>query len=110
MFNLQHIAENISGIWGNKKFELHLGLNYVFVFEEKESGEIMDGFYQILQIPKYEYPTLRLTELNGTIHDYLINDLLCFETLTISREGKKIHFKNVPPDEYDGEVINPANN
>lgn len=110
MFDLKYIAESISGIWGNKKFELHLGLNYVFTFEEKESGEIMDGFYQILHIPKDSYPTLRLTELNGTIHDYLIKEFFSFETLTISCKGKTIKFKNIPPDEYDGEVINPADN
>jgi len=107
---LKHIVESISGIWGNSEYELVLGLDNVFTFEEKKSGEIIDGFYLILQIPQHRYYTLRLTELNGTTHDYDIIDVIIFDTLIISREGKRINFKNIPPDEYDGEIFNPADN
>jgi len=107
---LKHILESISGIWGNREYELVLGLNNVFTFEEKKSGEIIDGFYLILQIPQNRYYTLRLTELNGITHDYDIVDVIIFHTLIISREGKRISLKNVPPDEYEGEIFNPANN
>jgi len=107
---LKHIVESISGIWGNSKYELVLGLNNVFTFEEKKSGEIIDGFYLILQIPHNRYCTLRLTELNGTTHDYEIIDVIIFHTLIISREGKRINLKNVPPDEYEGEIFNPSDN
>ncbi len=107
---LKHITESISGIWENNKYELVLGLNNVFTFEEKKSGEIIDGFYLILQIPKNRYHTLRLTELNGINHDYDIIDVIIFDTLTISQEGKRINLKNVHPDEYDGEIFNPADN
>lgn len=107
---LKEIAENITGIWANNKYELLLGLNNVFTFEEKKSGEIIDGTYSIIQPTTNPYPTLRLTELNGKTHDYVINELSVFETLTVSHEGKKIHFKNVPPDDYEGEIINPLNN
>src|SRR5688500_19034054 len=100
---LKEITDNISGIWANKKYELILGLNNVFTFEERKSGEIIDGTYSIIQPTEDHYPTLRLTELNGMNHDYVINELTVFETLTISHEGERIHFKNVPPDEYDGE-------
>jgi hypothetical protein len=107
---LKRIVESISGIWGNSKYELVLGLNNVFTFEEKKSGEIIDGFYLILQIPQNPYYTLRLTELNGLSHDYDIIDVIIFHTLIISLEGKTINLKNIPPDEYDGEVFNPADN
>lgn len=107
---LNHIVESIPGIWGNKKYELILGLNNSFTFEDKKSGEIIDGFYLILQIPQNRYYTLRLTELNGTSHDYDIIDVIIFDTLIISRKGERINFKNIPPDEYDGEIFNPADN
>jgi hypothetical protein len=107
---LKEINENISGIWGNKKYELILGLNNVFTFEERESGEILDGTYSIIQLSENLYPTLRLTELNGIKHDYVINELTVFESLIISHEGDKLHFKNISPSEYDGEIINPSNN
>lgn len=42
---LKHIAESIPGIWANNKYELVIGLNNVFTFEERESGEMIDGFY-----------------------------------------------------------------
>lgn len=107
---LKHIVERISGIWANSKYELALGLNNVFTFEEKKSGEIIDGFYLILQIPQNSYYTLRLTELNGNSHDYDIIDVIIFDTLIISREGERINLKNVPPEEYEGEIFNPADN
>lgn len=111
MYNLlKHIAESIPGIWGNKKYELVLGLNNTFFFEEKKSGEVIDGFYLILQLPQNRYYTLRLTELNGTTHDYDIIDVIIFHTLIISHNGKRINLKNIPPDEYEGETFNPANN
>jgi hypothetical protein len=106
---IKQISENISGIWVNQKYELLLGLNNVFAFEEK-SGDIIDGTYSIIQPAEGQYPTLRLTEPNGMNHDYVITELTVFETLTISHEGERIHLKNLPPDEYEGEVINPANN
>jgi len=109
-YTLEHLAEDISGIWGNNKYELTLGLNKVFVFEEKKSGDIIDGTFSVIKITENEYPTLRLTEFDGKSHDYKINDLSVFETLTISHEGEIIHFKNIPPDEYKGEVFNPLNN
>lgn len=107
---LKQIADNISGIWVSQKYELILGLNNLFTFEEKESEEIKDGTYSIIKDSKNHYATLRLTELDGMNHDYVINELTVFETLTISHEGEKIHFTNVSPDEYEGEVFNPANN
>lgn len=112
-YTLENLEEDLSGIWDSDKYELHLGLNKVFVFEVKESEnseDIIDGFYAVFKHPKNEYPTLRLTELDGTIHDYSINELSFFETLTISQEGETIHFKNIPPDEYKGEKFNPADN
>ncbi|MCU0321318.1 MAG: hypothetical protein MUE72_02815 [Chitinophagaceae bacterium] len=107
---LKQTADNISGIWANKKYELILGLNNVFTFEEKESREIKDGTYSVIQDSKYHYPVLKLTELNGINHYYVINELTIFETLTISNEVEIIHFKNVSPDEYDGDIFDPANN
>lgn len=112
-YTLENLEEDLSGIWDSDKYELHLGLNKVFVFEIKDSEnpeDIIDGFYSVFKNPKNKYPTLRLTEHDGTIHDYLINDLLVFEFLIISNEKETIHFKNIPPDEYEGEIINPANN
>jgi len=110
IYPFNEIAENIPGIWASKEYELLLGLNNVFTLEEKKSGEIIDGFFSIIQPANNPLPILRLTELNGTNHDYIIHELFVFEKLIISNRGKKIHFKNVPPDEYDGEIINPANN
>jgi hypothetical protein len=107
---LNHISESISGIWGNKEYEIVLGLNNTFFFEEKESGKIINGTYSIIQLPQNRYATLRLTELNGTTHDYDIIDVIIFHTLIISHEGEKIHLENVPPDEYEGEIFNPADN
>lgn len=107
---LKHIVESIPGIWVNKKYELTLGLNNVFTFEEKKSGEIIDGFYLIVKIPQNRFYTLRLTELNGTTHDYDIIDVIIFHTLIISHDGKKIDLKNMSPDEYEGDIFNPADN
>jgi len=107
---LKEISENISGIWGNKKYELILGLNNTFTFEDRTSGEIIDGTYSIIEHSETHYPTLRLSELTGTQHDYVINELTVFESLNISHAGNKIQLKNIPPDEYDGEIINPSNN
>lgn len=107
---LKEIAENISGIWANKNYELILGLNKTFTFEERKSEEIIDGTYSIIQPDENPYLILRLTELNGKNHDYVINELTVFQSLTISLGEQKIQFKNVPPDEYDGEVFNPSNN
>jgi len=107
---LKQIEENISGIWVTTNYELVLGINNTFFFEQKETSDVIDGTYSVIKHSKDSYPTLRLTELNGTNHDYVINELSVFEILTISHEGETIHFKNVPPDEYDGEIINPANN
>lgn len=107
---LNEIKENISGIWANSKYELILGLNNTFTFEEKESGEIMDGTYSIALDKKDGYILLRLTELNGITHDYIIIEILAFKTLVISNKGEKIILKNVPLDEYDGEIFDPSNN
>ena len=107
---LKHIVESISGIWGNRKYELVLGLNNVFTFEEKKSGEILDGYYLILQIPENIHPTLRLTELNGISHDYDIIDVIIFHSLIISYKGKRIDLKHVTAEEHYGKVYDPANN
>ncbi|MEI9943985.1 MAG: hypothetical protein WDN26_07145 [Chitinophagaceae bacterium] len=107
---LNEIDENISGIWANQKYELLLGLNNVFTFEEKESGEIIDGTYSIILDTKDGYITLRLTELNGINHDYIIIEVSAFKTLIISNKRERINLKNVPPDEYEGETFNTANN
>lgn len=107
---LNHIVESISGIWANSKYELLLGLNNTFTFEEKKSEEIIDGYYMILQIPGNSYYTLRLTELNGDFHDYDIIDAISFEMLIISKDGERINFKNVPARDYDGESFKPSDN
>jgi hypothetical protein len=107
---LKEIEDNISGIWANDKYQLLLGLNNVFTFEEKQSGEIIDGFYSIILDTKDGYIVLRLTELNGTTHDYIIIEVSAFKTLIISNEGERINLSNVPPEEYDGETFNPADN
>ena len=107
---LNEIEENISGIWANQKYELLLGLNNTFTFEEKESEEIIDGTYSITLDTKDGYIILRLTELNGINHDYTIIEVSAFKTLIISHKGERIHLKNVPPDEYNGEILNPADN
>ncbi len=107
---LTHIRESIPGIWDSGNFKLVLSLDNTFFLETKETEDIIDGFYLILQIPKNRYYTLRLTEINGTTHDYDIIDVIVFDTLIISRNGERLHFTNVPPDEYEGEIFNPANN
>ena len=107
---LTELKENISGVWANNRYELLLGLNNVFTFEEKESEEIIDGTYSIILDNKDGYIILRLTELNGINHDYIIIEVSAFKTLIISNKGERINLKNVPPDEYEGETFNPANN
>lgn len=107
---LKEVEENISGIWDSNKYELHLGVNGVFFFEEKESEEIIDGTFSIVQDAKDGYIILRLTELDGIKHDCILIELAAFQSLIISYKGERIHFKNVPPDEYKEEVFNPANN
>jgi hypothetical protein len=113
---IKEIEENISGIWGNSQYELILGLppQNVFSLIVKKGTEAewkyLDGDYFIVLPSESPYLTLRLVELTGIVHDYVINEIIAFDTLIISQNGEKIHFKNIPPDEYDGEVFNPSDN
>jgi len=101
-YPLKQIAENISGIWVNKKYDLLLGLppHNTFTFADN-TGEGINGEYFIIQPSEDHFPTLRLIDSEGMNHDYVINELIIFDTLIISHEGEIIHFKNVPPDEYE---------
>lgn len=101
-YPLKEIEENISGIWVNDKYDLLLGLppSPVFTFGDN-TGEGIDGHYFIVQPSDNHYPILRLTDSTGMSHDFVINELIVFDTLIISREGETIHFKNVSPDDYE---------
>lgn len=103
-YPLKIIEENISGIWGNEQYDLLLGLppHNIFSFADN-TGEGIEGEYFIVQPSEAHFPTLRLIDSDGISHDYVINELIVFDTLIISREGETIHFKNVPPDEYEQE-------
>lgn len=101
---IQEVEENISGIWENDRYELALGLDSSFFFNDKKNDvAIDDGKYSI--VVKNGLIVLRLNK-----KDYVLIELSAFNSLIISDEGEEIHFKNTPPDEYDGEVFNPADN
>lgn len=101
-YPLKDIAKNISGIWVNEQYDLLLGLppHATFSFADN-TGEGLNGEYFIVQPSDNHYPILRLIDSTGMSHDYVINELIVFDTLIISNEGEIIHFKNVPPDEYE---------
>lgn len=101
-YPIKHIAENISGIWVNQKFDLILALPpyNTFTFADN-TGEGIHGEYCIVQPSHEHFPILRLIDSDSMIHDYVINELIVFDTLIISGEGEVIHFRNVSPDEYE---------
>lgn len=101
---LKEVEENISGIWENDRYELVFGLDFSFFFNDKKNDlAIDDGKYSI--VVENGLIVLRLNQ-----KDYVLIELSAFKSLTISDEGEEIHLKNTLPDEYDGEVFNPANN
>jgi hypothetical protein len=104
---LAQVAENISGIWVNPKYDLLLGLPPSNAFTFGDGNEFnMGGEYSIIQPTGSPYITLRLVDSDdGLTKDYKLIELKAFDTLIISYEGEVLHFRNVPPDEYEQQSV-----